>query len=252
MSSLRVRQVATGSDVEVLPARDAVLESPAFSPDGNYLFYLTRKPENPNYRALFQIPSLGGAPARARLRRRLARQLLARRQAGRLLARACRRSGSPSSSSSTSRPLAGARCWPRSAEPEVLPGGGRLVSRRRDDRRAAAEPGARPRDHGRFLRRPSRRAAGLPSLPRTILTSLAWLPDGRGLVASGQDLRTAVNDQVFLISHPEARLQRVTNDFNRYLGRLGLGRRRDDRRACASRGSPTSGWSTPPRDPRGS
>jgi Tol biopolymer transport system component len=33
-ASLRVRQIATGSDVEVLPARDAALESPAFSPDG--------------------------------------------------------------------------------------------------------------------------------------------------------------------------------------------------------------------------
>jgi Tol biopolymer transport system component len=57
-----VRQVATGSDVEVLPARDAALESPSFSPDGNYVFYLTRRPDSPNYRALFQVPSLGGTP----------------------------------------------------------------------------------------------------------------------------------------------------------------------------------------------
>jgi hypothetical protein len=53
-------------------------------------------------------------------------------------------------------------------------------------------------------------------LPRMILSSLAWLPDGRGLVASGQDLRSALNSQVFLIGHPDARLQRVTNDFYRY------------------------------------
>src|SRR6185369_10207850 len=60
-SSLRVRQVATGSDVEVLPATEG-LQSPSFSPDGNYLFYLAVKPDARNYHTLFQIPSLGGSP----------------------------------------------------------------------------------------------------------------------------------------------------------------------------------------------
>ena len=54
------------------------------------------------------------------------------------------------------------------------------------------------------------------ALPRTIFASLAWLPDGRGLVATGQDLKGALYDQVFLIGHPEPRLQQVTNDFNTY------------------------------------
>src|SRR5262249_8953346 len=58
---LRVRQVATGSDVEVLPATEG-LQSPSFSPDGNYLFYLAVKPDARLYHTLFQIPSLGGTP----------------------------------------------------------------------------------------------------------------------------------------------------------------------------------------------
>ena len=37
-------------------------------------------------------------------------------------------------------------------------------------------------------------------------------------MASGQDLRRAVNEQVFLIAHPEPRVERVTNDFSRYFG----------------------------------
>ncbi len=61
-TGLRVRQVATGSDVEVLPANEAGVEFPAFSPDGNYLYYLSRKPDNRQYRALFSVPSLGGTP----------------------------------------------------------------------------------------------------------------------------------------------------------------------------------------------
>jgi Tol biopolymer transport system component len=56
------------------------------------------------------------------------------------------------------------------------------------------------------------------ALPRTVLASLAWLPDGRGLVATGQDVRGALFDQVFLIGHPDARLQQVTNDFHTYTG----------------------------------
>jgi serine/threonine protein kinase len=59
-STLRVRQVATGSDVEILPEQDATFESPSFTPDGNYLFFLKRSREQPNYRSLMRVPSLGG------------------------------------------------------------------------------------------------------------------------------------------------------------------------------------------------
>ena len=62
LTGLRVRQVATGSDVEVLPESEAGVEFPAFSPDGNYLYYLSRKPDNRQYRALYSVPSLGGTP----------------------------------------------------------------------------------------------------------------------------------------------------------------------------------------------
>jgi eukaryotic-like serine/threonine-protein kinase len=60
-TSVRVRQVATGSDVEVVPSEEGLFEGLTFSPDGNYLFYLKRRRDAPNYRALMQVPSLGGA-----------------------------------------------------------------------------------------------------------------------------------------------------------------------------------------------
>ena len=54
-----VRQVATGSDVRVLPpARD--LRFVTFSPDGSYLYYCTSPDDT--YRSLYQIPALGGTP----------------------------------------------------------------------------------------------------------------------------------------------------------------------------------------------
>jgi len=213
--ALRVRQVATGSDVEVLPARDALLELPAFSPDGNYLFYLTRKPDNPSYRALFQVPSLGGTP-----RERVfdvdsrvsfspdGRQIvfwrgLPQTNQFKLLAFDLESSQERELAMIERPEVAQAAAWSPDGSLVAL-----LLFRPAPDLETTvalfdAASGAR-RD--------------LVGLPRTILTSLDWLEDGRGLVTSGQDLRTAVNHQVFLIGYPEARVQRVTNDFNHYSG----------------------------------
>ncbi|HET8946010.1 MAG TPA: protein kinase [Candidatus Polarisedimenticolia bacterium] len=60
--SLKVRQVRTGSDVVIVPESDRSLRGIAFSRDGDYLYYLNLDPDSPNYYALFQVPSLGGAP----------------------------------------------------------------------------------------------------------------------------------------------------------------------------------------------
>src|SRR5262245_66144928 len=40
--SLRVRQVATGGDVEILKPQESEIRGITFSPDGNYLFYTGR------------------------------------------------------------------------------------------------------------------------------------------------------------------------------------------------------------------
>ncbi len=61
-TSLTVRQVRTGSDVEILREQDFQIRGISFSPDGDYLYYLNRDTEAPNYSALFQVPSLGGSP----------------------------------------------------------------------------------------------------------------------------------------------------------------------------------------------
>src|SRR6185295_18841404 len=58
--SLTVRQVATGSDVVIVPPGEARLGVPSFSPDGNYLYYTAPRPDRQTYRTLYQVPSLGG------------------------------------------------------------------------------------------------------------------------------------------------------------------------------------------------
>ncbi|MFQ5670168.1 MAG: protein kinase [Acidobacteriota bacterium] len=61
--SLRVRQIATRSDRELLPPAEVDFEQPVFSPDGNYVYYTSGKRGEPRS-DLFQIPSLGGTPHR--------------------------------------------------------------------------------------------------------------------------------------------------------------------------------------------
>ena len=57
--SIWVRQVGTGSNVQVLPPSENDINGLTFSPDGNYLYYLSSAPGSP-ISALRQIPSLGG------------------------------------------------------------------------------------------------------------------------------------------------------------------------------------------------
>ena len=59
--SLRVKQVATGSEVTVVPPETGHFGSgTTFTPDGNYLFYAHTDQANPNNVNLYSVPSLGG------------------------------------------------------------------------------------------------------------------------------------------------------------------------------------------------
>ena len=214
-TSLRVRQVATGSDVEVLPEGDAGLEGPAFSPDGNYVFYLARKPENRQYRALFEVPSLGGAPRervfdvdsrvtfapdgkrigfwRGVPQKRETLLVVFDLESARERVLATLPNAEIDQSALAWSPDGAVLAALGLQPPPAL--GTDIVF-------FDAETGTRRR----FL-----------ELPRTFLVSIAWTADGRGLVAAGSDLQT-FQAQVYLIDHPGGRLQRVTNDFHNYHG----------------------------------
>ena len=59
--SLRVKQIATGSEVTVVPPQTGFYGTGAtFTPDGNYLYYTHADPANRNNFNLYSVPSLGG------------------------------------------------------------------------------------------------------------------------------------------------------------------------------------------------
>ena len=60
-SSVWIRQLATGSVAQVVPASTDPFMSLAFSPDGNYLYFIERDMKV-DHSALYQVPSLGGTP----------------------------------------------------------------------------------------------------------------------------------------------------------------------------------------------
>jgi serine/threonine protein kinase len=57
--SIRLRQTATSSDVEIVPADENRIQGLSFTPDGVYLYYLKYVQ---NLGTLYQIPALGGQP----------------------------------------------------------------------------------------------------------------------------------------------------------------------------------------------
>jgi eukaryotic-like serine/threonine-protein kinase len=60
--SLNVRQVETGSDVQVLPPDEAFLGSLTFSLDGNYVYFNRSSKQIAGYSDIFKMPVLGGQP----------------------------------------------------------------------------------------------------------------------------------------------------------------------------------------------
>jgi DNA-binding winged helix-turn-helix (wHTH) protein/Tol biopolymer transport system component len=58
--SLRMRQIASGGDVEILPADAVDFVGLAFSLDGNYLYFVRSDRADPGYKYLYVMPALGG------------------------------------------------------------------------------------------------------------------------------------------------------------------------------------------------
>jgi serine/threonine protein kinase len=62
-SSLHVKQLATGSQVEIVPPGEATIGLPTVTPDGQYVFYLAQ-PVGSSELELYRIALLGGTPNR--------------------------------------------------------------------------------------------------------------------------------------------------------------------------------------------
>jgi serine/threonine protein kinase/Tol biopolymer transport system component len=213
-STLRVRQVATGSDVEVLPVQTSGLEFPSFSPDGNYLYFLKRFPDQPLYRTLVRVPSLGGAEEQRGF------DVDSRVTFSPDAKRVCFIRGVPQEGrfalmvrdldAGTERELANVR------RPEAIAGS---PSWSPDGKRIAVftiHPAPKSQTTLVMFDAENGERKDFFTKRDAFFVDVAWMPDGRALAAVGTVVSEGIQNQVFMVTYPRGELRRVTNDFNVY------------------------------------
>jgi len=215
MQSLNVRQVATGSDVQILPPDVVSFAGLTFSPDGNYIYFVRSNKTNLLYNDLYQMPVLGGTP------RQLVRDIDA-----------------PVSFSPDGRQFAFVRGVPDKDEVDLLVAqadgsGERLLA----GIQAVVAQGfffgpAWSPDGKTIVVTRSEVAKGIRSVITAVAVSdgrrsevygstnyvgqVRWLADGSGLLAAIGDPSQGFRGQLWHISIPGGEARRVTNDLLDY------------------------------------
>ena len=204
--SLWLRNVPSGSNTQVLEPDTFGIRSPAFSPDGSFIFYRKAGDAAGEMFLLYRMPVLGGTP-----------QLLVRDV-----------DGGPTFSADGKR-----MAYLRDNDPEV--GKYRLLSSNpdgSDEKILQIAPGSAERlswsPDGKRIAFISSGQIGtfeiatakntpLTSFPDREFSDLAWTLDGRGLLVNYRDGASAsTNGQIGFVSYPSGRFHSLTSDSRGY------------------------------------
>jgi Tol biopolymer transport system component len=218
--SLRVRQVATGSNVEIVAPEPGVrLLAPAVTPDGTFVDYLKRAGTQPI--ELWQIPFLGGSP----------RQLLTGIGSGVSFSPDGRRMAYVRGDGVSRTELvtaaadgSGAKVLATRTPPEgffQIIGTGNLgwfAPGWSPDGATLAVYGGRPGFRGQlvFVDAQTGSERIVEAGPPLLGVSVAWL-DQTTLILSMLE-RSSAPMQLWLLSYPDGRFTRLTNDTTQYVG----------------------------------
>jgi len=207
--SLRVKQIATGTDTEIVPPGPALIHQVEVSPDGDYVFYSSGREDESS--AIHRIPILGGQP------RRIIEgvwntfalspdglSLAVSRPEGdrRKILIFATDGGSPREIADLQLSLTATLAW--------TPDGKAITTTYSTTDSAGQSLIQVPVDGGES--RP------LGDHTWTVVSGTAWLPDGSGLLVTGSLGRTMyhVPSQVWHLSYPDLVLERVTRDLDDY------------------------------------
>jgi eukaryotic-like serine/threonine-protein kinase len=213
-SSLWIRQVATDSELQLVPAEDVQYWGIAFSPDSNFIYYIIEDNKNPTLGSLYRIPTIGGV-----------KQKLLEKVVGLTFSPDGRYISFVRNSSNEGESvlMVADSNGENERQLNVRKGPGRYlgVSWSPDGRLIAAtvvinEPGTsyttmvgKPVDDG-------------PEIPLTshrwpFITGFAWLPDGSGFILNAREEGSGIN-RLWRLSYPDDSVQIITNDYNSYWG----------------------------------
>jgi eukaryotic-like serine/threonine-protein kinase len=244
--SLWMRQIATGSDKEIIPAIEARYVGLTFSPDGNYLYFVRNEPQRPDINLLYQVPTLGGTP---RLLITDVDSAVSFAPDGKRFV-FLRDSGADANSKliianadgSNERALA-TLPLPGYKDPVWSPDGKTIAA-------SVLDPGGQ--NLGRI--------AGLDpetGRERTLyaataqLSKPAWLPDSKTLAMIFQDASSNWDGQVGEVNARDGQFRRITNDLNNYSSST-LAATSDAKQLVAVQSAPTVGIYTMSSEPNAS
>ena len=215
--SLWVQQMATGSNVQVLAPEQVHFVAVTFTPDGNYLMFVRSDKSTSNYRYLYQMPVLGGAP------KQLVRDIdsaPAFSPDGQRIAY-IRGIVDPSGKNTGNEILlanADGSGEHLLAERKGFSPGTPNISWSADGKTLAlVSPETRNGVGQWILETISLRATEARDLHGFSIPmgAAAWLPDGSGLLVMGPDPEAFLG-QIWLVTYPQGEVRRFTNDLVDY------------------------------------
>jgi eukaryotic-like serine/threonine-protein kinase len=209
--SLWLRNVPSGSNTQILEPDAFTFRSPAFSPDGSYIFYRKATDATQSEFRIYRMPVLGGTP-----------QLVARdADVGPTLSpdgkrMAYIRGNDPdagkyrllsANSDGSDEKILQIAALPMPGTPAWSPDGKRIAFISYSQSNAQGQIS--------IFDLASSKESPLTSFSDRVFTDLAWTPDGSGFLvnyrASG-----AGNQQIAFVSYPAGRFQSLTNDTHGY------------------------------------
>ena len=212
--SLWVQQLATGSNMQLLPPDQVSFVAVNFTPDGNYVMFVRSDKSTTNFRYLYRIPVLGGtpqqlvrdvdsAPTFSPDGQQIAyvRGVLEPRRSNLILIASADGSGE--------RVL---------ATRDSFSPGGATVSWSADGRTlAVVSPETRNSESKWVLETVALKTGQVRDLQtlRAGATAAAWLPDGHGMLVVATDEQMG-RGQIWFVSYPEGQVSRFTNDLTNY------------------------------------
>jgi serine/threonine protein kinase/Tol biopolymer transport system component len=211
-TALWVRQIATASNVQVVPPAEGDYVGMTFSRDGNYVYY-TWGERGSAIRSLYQIPVLSGTPKKmiedvdsaisfAPDGRRVVFVRHSPAESGLFIANADG-SGEQKLVAFTQPDVFLVPAW--SPDGKVIAVSSRKVSGGFGIQLSVVQVA-----DGAITTLGTQKWLGIDGV--------AWLPDGSAIVLSARDQTPSSRSQIWEISYPDGATRRITNDLNEYSG----------------------------------